>query len=175
VGSTSRLHVELAWDDPSNDQDLHMVHANANDALCVETDCYFGNCNEDDFDPPVWFSEDPPRSGANPHLDIDDTDGLGPENINITNPKPGTYRIYVHYYSGTNPTRNTVKLWLDDILVAEYRRRMNVYEVWAAADITWFENNTGQVTPYPSDATGEVGAIGAEELVGCWSEYNFRP
>ena len=33
-------------------------------------------------------------------MDVDDTNGFGPENITIDAlPGPGTYRIYVHYYS----------------------------------------------------------------------------
>ena len=35
-------------------------------------------------------------------LDIDDTSGLGPENINIDEPAPGRYRIYIHYYGLTD-------------------------------------------------------------------------
>ena len=35
---------------------------------------------------------------TDPRLDLDDVEGLGPENINIRRPNAGTYRVAVHYY-----------------------------------------------------------------------------
>ena len=102
-------------------------------------------------------------------LDIDDTNGLGPENINIDTPEPGVYRIYVHYYgdwnlTGTSPTRETIRIYLNGIQVAEYRRTLTVEKaVWAVADITWQADGTSFVTPYPSDAPGEIGSVAIRE------------
>src|SRR5262249_52469498 len=102
-------------------------------------------------------------AGANPHLDIDDTNGLGPENINIDNPNPATYRIYVHYYgdiAGSEATRSTVRVYLNGVQRAEYRRTLShEKDLWAVADITWMADDTGTVTPYPSDTAGEVGSV----------------
>lgn len=171
----SRLHIELTWDDPTNDQDLHFTHASVSDTLCSRSDCYWTNCNANDANRPIWFNQDPAGVGANPRLDIDDTNGLGPENTNIDNPQPGTYRIYVHYWggSGSRATRDTIRIWLNGLLEAEYRRTLSsVNAVWAVADITWQANGVGIATPYPRDNPNEIGAV--RTMNGCWSEYTFH-
>ncbi|MBI5511722.1 MAG: DUF2135 domain-containing protein [Deltaproteobacteria bacterium] len=156
----SRLHVQLVWDNSTNDQDLHLTFKDQDDRVCNSPwDCHWKNKR------PVWFTSSPAASGPNPSLDIDDTNGLGPENINIDEPQPGTYRIYVHYYgdytaSGATPTRNTVRIYLNGIDAAEYRRTLTTEnKIWAVADVTWRSDGTGIVTPYPSDAAGEVGSV----------------
>ena len=89
----SQVHVLLVWDHPSNDQDLHLTHVSANGHFCSTTkDCFFSNKQ------PQWFSTHPAGEGPNPRLDLDDTNGLGPEIINIDEPAAGRYRIFTHYY-----------------------------------------------------------------------------
>lgn len=49
-------------------------------------------------------------------LDVDDTDGFGPEVITLTQLTPGIYRYSVHHYSGTNTIASSpasVRLTLD--------------------------------------------------------------
>ncbi len=157
---SERLHIQLIWDNPSNDQDLHLTNLVVDDRVCNEPwDCYYSNKT------PIWFSGYPASEGPNPGLDRDDTQGLGPENIQIEDPLPGVYRVYVHYYGGFNAagqsgTLNTVRIWLNSVMVADWSRTLSVADdVWAVADITWYANGTGSVTPYPSDASGQIGAI----------------
>jgi len=157
------IHVQLTWDDPGNDQDLHLVKIDgAPEAhFCHDSyDCFFGEKK------PIWFTQDAAGIGANPILDIDDTNGIGPENINIDEPEAATYRVYVHYfsdwgsYSGTTPTTNTVRIYLNGLLVGEYTRVLpNKDAVWAVADIVWDENGLGTQSPYPSDSAGQAGTI----------------
>lgn len=164
----SRLHVQLVWDHPTNDQDLHLTFVNEEDLLCsAPYDCYFGN------ETPVWFDQDPEAEGANPRLDRDDTDGLGPENINIDDPRPGTYRIYAQYYPGftsedDTPTRLTVRVWLNGIQRAEYKRTLLARgQVWAVGDIVWPQSGEPSVQPYPADVEGQTGAVATMESGGC--------
>jgi hypothetical protein len=156
----SRLHIQLTWDDPTNDQDLHLTNGTAASSICDSVnDCYFSTCNPTDT-PPVWFASGPSGAGPNPTLDIDDTDGLGPENINIDNPSAGTFRVYVHNWrqgTGTS-TRNTVRIYLDGAPAAEYRRTLSQYDLWAVADIVW-DASGGNVVVVPSDVSGQVGRI----------------
>ena len=94
VVPTSKLHIQLVWDHPSNDQDLHLVYLDKSHVICDKgADCYWSNKS------PIWFDSDQAGAGANPRLDIDDTNGMGPENVNIDDPKPGIYRVYVHYFA----------------------------------------------------------------------------
>jgi uncharacterized protein YfaP (DUF2135 family) len=96
-------------------------------------------------------------------MDIDDTNGLGPENINIDSPQAGTYRVVVHYYqdpdvSGPAPTRSTVRINVNGVQVAEYQRTLQEETMWTVADITW-AGDGGSVVPFASDAAGQVGTI----------------
>jgi uncharacterized protein YfaP (DUF2135 family) len=162
----SRLHIELTWDDTTNDQDLHLTYASRSDTVCqTGNDCYFLDKQ------PRWFSDQTAGVGPNPRLDIDDINGSGPENINIDAPRPGTYRIYVHDFRGSLPTRETIRIYLNGTNVAEYRRTLNrTNDVWTVADITWYENNTGIVTPFRSDHAGEIGTV--SQINACTS-LNF--
>ncbi|MCG3173378.1 MAG: hypothetical protein GMKNLPBB_01575 [Myxococcota bacterium] len=40
---------------------------------------------------------------------------LGPENINIVNPKPGLYRVLVHFFDGVFPTDARVRIFLNGV------------------------------------------------------------
>jgi hypothetical protein len=154
------LHVQLVWDNVTNDQDVHLTFADQDDRLCnIPWDCHFHNRE------PVWFAGDVAGEGPNPRLDIDDTNGLGPENINIDSPEPGVYRVYVHYFedwtgAGIAPTRNTVRIYLNGLQVSEYRRTLSAKKaIWAVADIVWLADGTSFVTPFPSDVSGQIGAV----------------
>jgi hypothetical protein len=155
------LHLQLSWDSPTNDQDLHLTAVSeGTDRVCNEPwDCFYSNKR------PRWFDSDPVGSGPNPTLDRDDTNGLGPENTNIEAPAPGVYRMYVHYYGGYNAfgqseTLATVRVWINSVQVAEYSRSLDRKDaVWAVGDVTWFANNSGTVIQYPSDVSGQVGSI----------------
>jgi hypothetical protein len=154
-----RMHIQLVWSDPSNDQDLHLTSVMNDDRVCNQPwDCHWLNRT------PTWFAG-ASGTGPNPALDVDDVNGLGPENINIEDPNQGVYRIYVHYYgdhnfSGNTPTDCTVRVYLNGLQVGEYTRTLLVEKsVWAVADITWNADNTGVVTPYPSDSLGQVGSV----------------
>lgn len=89
IGSTEDLHVQLVWhtpDDPDEsdngpgaetDLNLHYVHPNG----CWEDlrwDCHSGNPS------PNWGGLD--RDHDDPQLNMDDTAGDGPENINHASP-----------------------------------------------------------------------------------------
>ncbi|MEE8409371.1 MAG: DUF2135 domain-containing protein, partial [Myxococcota bacterium] len=151
--------VQLTWDNASTDQDLHLVNVDMDDRVCnTGSDCHWLAKT------PLWFTGSAAGQGPNPHMDLDDTNGLGPENILIDAPAPGTYRIYVHYYgnfntSGTSPTRNTVRVFANGLQIAEYIRTLSAEkDVWAVADLVWSASG-GVVTAYPSDTVGEVGAV----------------
>ena len=73
---------------------LHLLRAGG-DRWRTNEDCYYVNCIGRG---PDWGG---PGAEDNPRLDIDNTSGFGPENINIEEPEPGVYRIGVYAYRGT--------------------------------------------------------------------------
>lgn len=86
------LRVEMFWSTDGTDMDLHLLAPQAS-GWFSDADCYYRNCVGGLTWPPAGVEDDP-------HLDIDNTRGFGPENINIERPKPGAYRIGVHAYHG---------------------------------------------------------------------------
>ncbi|GAB4293682.1 MAG: hypothetical protein Kow0090_08070 [Myxococcota bacterium] len=74
----------------------------------------------------------------------------GPENINIVNPKPGTYLVAVHYFTGVFPSEARVRIYLNgklqgggdmvpkDASGAQVKLQNN--ELWNVAYIDWPQN-----------------------------------
>lgn len=106
AGNLDGLRVEMFWDTDRSDIDLHLLNPRATRWWSGD-DCYFTNCVAGDDNPPrlEWGAA---GEGDNPRLDIDDTNGFGPENTNIRTPAPGVYRVGVHYWGGIGPTQHNV-------------------------------------------------------------------
>lgn len=165
IGATpSGLLIRLTWDDPVNDQDLHLTFVDLADLVCGEPwDCFFSNKT------PVWFAGTAAGAGPNPALTRDDTNGLGPETIEIEEPADGTYRIYVNYWGdngtlgSTEGTTNTIEVFDDGVVIADFSRTlMDPHQVWAVATIE-VAGGEVTVTPYPEDTAGETGAVAVME------------
>jgi len=150
------IHVELTWLTPGDsdeadtgegegsDLDLHFAHQNATgpdldgDGL---PDPWF-----DQYWDSFWFNKEPdwatlgePRD--DPHLDRDDYDGAGPENLNLSVPENGvTYRIGVHYWNdwGFGPTTATIKVfhYADEIYNVTLED-MDEHDMWSVGSIDW--------------------------------------
>ncbi len=90
VFSSDILFTTLWWNTDLSDVDLHLVPIEGVDGL--RDDCFFANMIS------TW--------GAT--LDVDDTDGYGPEHITARTLPPGTYLLYVHYYETHGQTSPTV-------------------------------------------------------------------
>jgi hypothetical protein len=164
----SRLHLQMVWDHPTNDQDLHLVNAGKGDMVYhKEYDCFWQQCDpgcteEEGCEPVQWFDSAAAFEGPNPRLDRDDQYGLGPENLNIDRPEAGSYNVYVHYYTFTDaemddPTIVTVRVYIDGVLRNEFRRTLGRNDLWAVAQISW--GDTPQVRAAASDGAGLVGSV----------------
>ncbi len=80
-----------------------------------DLDCHYQNCLGGSLDWGVIGNRD-----DDPKLDLDDIPGVGPENINIKTPAPGTYTVFVHDYPYTTyePSNAvTVKVHIGGALV----------------------------------------------------------
>ena len=75
----AKLRIVLAWDSDHTDVDLHVVTPNGEHA---------------------WYGEQTIPSGGS--IDIDATDGYGPEIFATPNAIHGNYQIYANYYGGNS-------------------------------------------------------------------------
>ncbi len=134
------LWVELFWSHSGEDMDLHVLKPGGTPR--TGTDCYFGNCRNG-LD---WGTTG--EDADDPVLDLDDISAVGPENINVSDPEPGEFTVFVHDYPGSvrqEPTDVTVNIYLGGEQVFSETRRItgeNSDEYYARVNPT-----TGIVTP----------------------------
>jgi hypothetical protein len=130
------FHVQLTWDSPANDVDLHVKKDPG--TYCGDDSCYYGNCRAGGFGRPDFDGVGDANTAGDPVLDIDDLDGFGPENIVIAEPADGTYNIGVHMFTFDENTTATVKLFVDGDLEEELSQLLTVDdEYWEILRIDW--------------------------------------
>jgi len=134
---SEKILVELTWTNPEDpdetdgdgsDVDLHMVKMGPGRWFERPYDIYFSNTEN------FWAPEEP-------SLDIDDTDGAGPENIQLDNPNSCEwYAVGVHYYNQFFGTAFvTVRIYIDSNLVFEELNfpLERTGQFWDVARIHW--------------------------------------
>ena len=141
---TNAVRMELTWDHPDSDLDLHLIQSNGAFCDCA-TDCHYRDCARR----PNWFPQSP---GSNPRLDVDDRSGFGPETIDIDGEgaeryiPDGRYQIAVHYYASNEgisswPTARsiaTLRVFIYGLLAAEFTQPLdNDGDVWVVGDLVW--------------------------------------
>ena len=157
VNPDEAIHVELLWSTPNDedqtdegpeagaDLDLHFRHpyATGEDVdgdgkpdgwFDQPFDCFWFNPH------PNWGSLDPLKDD-DPGLDRDDTDGAGPENVNLNIPEDGlTYDIGVHYWNdhGYGPSAATLRLYIYSSLVFQVSDvQLANHDLWQVATVAW--------------------------------------
>lgn len=143
-----KILIELTWTNPEDpnesdetgsDVDLHFVKMGP--GLWFETpyDIFFRNPNNSSDGNAIWVPE-------SPSLDIDDRDGLGPENIQMNDPANCEwYAVGVHYYRQLFGTAYvTVRVYVNAGLVFEKINKPMTRggQFWDVARIHW---DTGRV------------------------------
>ena len=137
------IHVQLVWDTPGDgdqtdtsgaDLDLHYLSPKATEWNKSPYDIFWHNKEAD------WGQANDPTD--DPSLDIDDTDGAGPENVNHNNPEPGlNYTVGVYYYDdhGFGPSYATVRIYINGALKEEYKNKFmsGTFDFWKVALIQW--------------------------------------
>jgi hypothetical protein len=140
-----QLQIQLVWDSPTADLDLHLLN-DGGTVFTHEGDCYFSNRQPD------WFPGNP---GTNPSLDHDDNRGYGPENLNIKQPAPGSkWTVLVHYWNkqtdGDAHVNATLRLFVFGQQSIELSQSFDDdQQLWRAVQITWSEDPLGQPTLTP--------------------------
>ena len=180
------LRVEMCSDvTATTDLDLH-VHRPGTTTPWFTTmptgfminndDCYYTNCTATDFTPANWgYANSPlaecsggPEGAAwadlgycrNPRLDIDSIlDTAVPENSNIDVPEnDATYRVMVHYYSGSAVAHPMVNIYCGGFLLGTYGQTPDLVtgfdqsggfgsgDMWRVVDVTPAVDGTGTTT-----------------------------
>ena len=155
------IHVELTWDTPGDlnqtdegpdagaDMDLHFTHPFATGPdldgdgkpdgwFDIPYDCFWFNPHPD------WESMNP-NAHDDPSLDRDDTDGWGPENLNLDAPVNGRiYHVGVHFWDdhgyGFSYARIKIFIWgqlVFDRNLKDLGQKMFTCDMWEAATIEW--------------------------------------
>jgi Big-like domain-containing protein/putative metal-binding protein len=145
------LRVELLWnpDTPEafdhSDVDLHLLHPDATAWQSPPLDCFYANTH------PRWDSD--ASLDDDPRLDIDDTNGRGPENINIKaipSAQIGRpYRVGVHYYSdhGFGPSQVYLTIFCNRAVKQTYGPvTLQNDQIWRVADVAFMANKDCAVT-----------------------------
>ncbi|MBM4280238.1 MAG: hypothetical protein FJ137_05605 [Deltaproteobacteria bacterium] len=155
VKPSEDLHMQLVWDHPSADFDLHVMQAGGT-PFTHETDCYFSNRN------PVRSAETPTWSfevEENPSLDVDDDRGYGPENANIVHPAPGSrWVVLVHYWNkqtdGDPTATATLRLFVYGRQAIELSQTFaDDEQLWRAIELTWGD------TPLAPPTLAQLGVV----------------
>ena len=158
------IHVQLVWNTPADpnqtdmtgtDLDLHLLHEDAQGEWgALPYDCFSLNAK------PSWG--DPASTEDDPRLDMDDTNGAGPENINIDRPEPGhTYHVGVNYYDdhGFGASLATIRVYVRGELLASWENvLLQPGQFWYASTLTVSADGdvgfatVNRITPgYPQD------------------------
>ena len=106
------LRFTMAWDTDGTDVDLHVRLPGANGV----PDTVDGDT--------IYFSNSSAGGGV---LDVDDTDGFGPENIvfPLGAAAPGTYAVAAHYWrGGSTPSTVTVSAFLNGVLQGSFTQEL---------------------------------------------------
>ncbi len=151
VRPTEELHIELVWDHPTADLDLHMVREGGT-RFNHDGDVYFSNRTpEYSLETPGWSQV----AEENPVLDADDSRGYGPENGNIKNPATGsTWNVFVHYWKSNTDgdpfTTATLRIYVYGSLQAELTQAFSADEtMWHAIELQWPDVDLGAATITP--------------------------
>lgn len=140
------LRVELSWNTDGTDVDLHLSDQ-PEPRWFTPTDCYFGNRT------PEGGAESSPQARW---LDVDDVDGMGPENIRVDVPRTDAeYTVAVHYYSShqrPGPTNARVAVYCGEQRAAEFTRAMHGdrgqdNDFWHVAGVRFDGSGGCQVRP----------------------------
>lgn len=145
--------VQLSWDTPTNDLDLHVTREGSDGRYCIDAttatptgllsedcdnslDCNFASCRSTNTGSPEWDGASG-RTEGDPTLDIDDLSGFGPENINTDAMAEGSYLVGVNTYSGSVDCGVTVRIFIYGRLAAEFFAEMSPREWWEVAAVRW--------------------------------------
>ncbi|TNF36900.1 MAG: choice-of-anchor D domain-containing protein [Deltaproteobacteria bacterium] len=169
VTSPEAIHVELLWTTPGDVDETDTGYTAFGESVGSDVDLHFLHPNAiNAFNPTGWFdsrydcywSDTAPNWGGagatdDPSLDRDDTDGAGPENLNLAFPENGTsYKVGVHYWDdwGYGISFATIRVYIYGQLRMQWANVQLVnFDMWDVATIAW---PSGSVTKLEGGGSG---------------------
>lgn len=137
------VHVELTWDNSNSDLDLH-YRAPSGSYFNNYTDCYYNNKTPDWGAGSIGSADG--ITGNDPRLDVDNTYGLGPENINQDEPFDTVegYRIAVHYWCdyGSGSASARIRIFVNGSMAYETTKLLEGADFWEVADVSVWGDGT---------------------------------
>ncbi len=127
-----KLLIEMFWDNPGTDLDLHVLKTEKSGLFSKSEDCFYQNKK------PLWG----PTDIDNPELLRDALTGYGPEVFGYQNPIDSSYRAVVvltnDLLSTMPESKATVRIYEFGVLKGEFTRTLSKKdEVWDVGLITW--------------------------------------
>ena len=163
--STASFRAQLTWDTgPTlSDIDLHLVRPSG--TMFSTNDCYYSNCKL--IVAPAGLEWGATGPAGNPSLDVDNTEGYGPENITIASgAEAGDYLLIIDNYDGVLSTHATVKVFFNDVEQARYTSLTLDYslnhEYWYVAKVNIA---TQTITPVNTYSAAPPAAPGVRPVV----------
>jgi len=133
AATRDHLNVTLTWDKGGrSDMDLHLLKPGVDSSKWnTVNDCFWSIAN------PNWGDEN--SNLDDPHLDRDDTDGFGPEVIQIQRPIDGKYTVAVDYFDDQNEGASIaiIKIICKGEEFIYTSNPINSREKWTVVDIVW--------------------------------------
>ncbi|MBI5607864.1 MAG: hypothetical protein HY902_03185 [Deltaproteobacteria bacterium] len=165
------IHIELLWDTPTDpdqtdtgpaagaDLDLHFGHPLATH-LDLDCDGAADPWSNNPYDC-YWFNAQPEWGSSsaavkdNPSMDLDDTDGAGPENLNLIQPEgeldsPAAYSVGVHYWNdyGFGPSYATLSIFIQGGLALQLSKvKLQPADMWYVGKLWWPNTASGGKKP----------------------------
>jgi hypothetical protein len=143
--------IRLTWDTSQTDLDVHLVRENPSGVFTRASvnDCYYANCKGTTS--VIWDGLNPAGTGGNPHLDVDDLMGLGPEFLTVQQPLPNRYKVLVHFYSDSfsmpQGATATLEVFFNGVSAARLGRAVPVGSWWDVGNVVWPGLDGGPTQP----------------------------
>ena len=152
------LVVQLRWDHPTSDVDVHLLREGNATHYTSTNDCYYANCKPRNGQPRLSWG--PGGTADDPSLDLDDINGFGPELISIDDPEVAQrYLVGVHYYRDAPGNNGQGRETIATISVYVFGELAYENSVLLAQTGAWWE---AVVIEWPEGRVREVGQVSAE-------------
>lgn len=142
------IYVELTWEGPTADLDVHLAR---DGAPFFDTPDDVSYCNPT----PDWGLEGDPSD--DPALARDDDDGWGPEVITLPRANDGTYLVRVHHFDDGDDgsVTATAVIYVNGVRQIETSAVLARNAVWEVGQVNWPDATFGAYAGAPFDAGGD--------------------